>query len=150
MRNRTFPQANNLDVLINVLTFLHLNDGATDKKVSEHIGYEPRQGAYYTSSCYYFDLVDEKNNLTDLAISFFSSGILQKNLLFAHIIQDPIFGDIFSNYILKTKTNIKKYTEEIIKTYFNYSDSVVSRRASTVLAWIKEIVIYIEMNIEKQ
>ena len=39
-------------------------------KSIKHIGYEPDKGAHYTSSCYYFDLVDEKNNLTDLAISF--------------------------------------------------------------------------------
>lgn len=149
MRNRTFPQANNLDVLISVLTYLYINKDATDKEVSEHIGYEYRQGAYYTSSCYYFDLVDEKNNLTNLARSFFNEGILQKNILFAHIIQDPIFGNIFAHFILKTKDDIKKYAEKIIQKYFNYSDSVVSRRASTVLAWIREIVNYIEMNIEK-
>ncbi|MFA5474263.1 MAG: hypothetical protein WC225_01875 [Acholeplasmataceae bacterium] len=139
MRNRTFPQANNLNVLIDVLSFLYLNNGATDKEVSEHIGYEYRQGAYYTSSCYYFDLVDESNNLTTIAKNLFKKDILQKNLLFAYIIQDPIFGDIFSNYILKTQIDIKTYTENTIKKYFNYSDSVISRRASTVLAWIKDI-----------
>lgn len=140
MRNRTFPQANNLNVLIDVLTFLYLNNGATDKEVSEHIGYEYRQGAYYTSSCYYFDLIDGTNNITDLAKSFFDNNVLKKNILFAHILQDPIFGNIFSNYILKTQEDIKKYSEDIIRKYFNYSESVVSRRASTVLSWIKEIV----------
>ena len=117
MRNRTFPQANNLNVLIDVLTFLYLNNGATDKEVSEHIGYEYRQGAYYTSSCYYFDLIDETNNITDLAKSFFDNNVLKKNILFAHILQDPIFGNIFSNYILKTQEDIKKYSEDIIRKY---------------------------------
>ena len=84
-------------------------------------------------------MVDESNNLTTIAKNLFKKDILQKNLLFAYIIQDPIFGDIFSNYILKTQIDIKTYTENTIKKYFNYSDSVISRRASTVLAWIKDI-----------
>lgn len=143
MKNRAFPQANNMSVIIEVLSFLMKNSGATDEEVAKHIRYNSRQGAYYTSTCYYFDLIDENNRPTKLTETLFKDNVLQPNCLFAHMIQDPIFGNIFAHYIFRTKKDIKKYTEEVIKGYFRYSDTVVTRRASTVLTMIKSMQEYI-------
>lgn len=144
MKQKSFPQANDLNKLLKVLELIGENNNIDYKKISEIINFEPRQSQYYLSALFYFDIVNSDNKITDIGNEILNTNELKANKLYSVILQDPIFSDIYSVYSLKLSNNKKEYAIDKIRKYFpEYSESVVSRRANTAIAWVKEINEYI-------
>ena len=49
-------QANNLQTVIDVFTFIYQTPGCSMSQVSQHIGFTLRQANYYTNACLYLAL----------------------------------------------------------------------------------------------
>lgn len=140
MKKITLPQANNLKTLSKVLDLLFKNGKATLTEVAEYVGFDLRQGSYYLSACYYFGLIDEQYKLTFYgknSIKIFDDTI---TFLFYLIMTDPIMGNILSLSTINKNIDIRDYTVQLLKKYYpDYSDSLINRRASTLLGWINEV-----------
>lgn len=144
MRKITFPQANSLEKIITTIKFLKNKKNVSDLEIANYLGYKGRQGAYYSSTCYYFGIVDENNSLTSIGKNLFTNDDLDVKKLYFHILTDPIFSNIFHAYILKYDEDLLKYAQKLINEHFIYSLSVTNRRASTAVSWIKMICDYIK------
>ena len=54
---KILPQANDLDKVIDVLTFIHYHPGCSYAEIADYIGFAERQAKYYADACVYLDLV---------------------------------------------------------------------------------------------
>ena len=111
--------------------------------VAESIEYEDRQGKYYIDACRYLSFLEKsKNNgyykLSDLGKELLSAKSEDRNLLiFKQMIKHQSFYYYYKDVIEKGIGINKKNAMFYIKEYSNVqSESTISRRASTLSAWL--------------
>lgn len=136
---KLLPQANSIDTIVDTFIFLSTYNEINVKTLSEFCHFDQRQSSYYMNACFYLNLIDEKKKLTELGRKIVSSGEI-KLQIYLLMLQDSLISKVFAYKLLKPNGNSRQYCKELIKQeYPNYSEAVVVRRTSTVLAWIKQI-----------
>lgn len=141
---KLLPQANSINTIVDTFIFLSTYHDINVKTLSEFCHFDPRQSSYYINACFYLGLIDEKKKLTELGKNIVLSGEI-KLQIYLLILQDQLISKVFTFSLLKPNDDVRKYCEKIIKqNYPEYSDAVIVRRSSTILAWIKQIKDFIE------
>ena len=135
-------QANNLQTVHDVFTFIYKTPGCSKALVAKHIGFTLRQADYYTNACLYLGLIDEKMEPTPLAHDIFKKNPSNiKERIYECIITDGLVGKIFARRLLQPDYDVFAYAESIVKdNYPGYSDSVYKRRIDTIITWCDTII----------
>jgi translation initiation factor 2 beta subunit (eIF-2beta)/eIF-5 len=137
-KNRVFPQANSIPLILSTLKFIGDDSETSKESIAQNLSVVPRQVDYYINVLYYFELISNQNELTlkgrfinDPVINMSDKLKILKNIM----VEQPIFQEI-EDYILKYhKTPPIEEISGYISTYFLYSESTLTRRASTVKSW---------------
>lgn len=141
-----FIQANSMDRIISLLENMHDNP-MTSQQIAELMDFEPRQSDYYYNAGRYIGLfekaTDDKQvvvSLTALGERIFKLNYKQRQLKIVELIlEHQIFADCFDFIIETGQLPDKDSIGEKMKSYNVCSESLVVRRASSVLGWLKWI-----------
>lgn len=150
MKKPIFPQANNLDRIIDILSIKLKGDDLTSSDISFMYNITERQGNYYLGAIDYFDFInainkqypDKLDNLSTQNIKFYA---------YAVILNDKIFSKSFFAYVFNLESDYISFISKLIKKeYSHYSEEVLKRRAQTVFKWIRVIKDdLLDLNIKK-
>ncbi|WFN33478.1 hypothetical protein L1S32_06345 [Methanogenium sp. S4BF] len=155
--NVPFPQANDLDKIIDIITSFG-EDLKTKDQISEYFDFHGRQGDYYANAAIYLGLLkrDTKNRgsfiLTDLGekMRSCSNRRCRNRLIFTQLLRRPSFR---SAIILLKDCDFKPVdidkddvTQIIMKNEMRCNHTTCRRRASTVKSWMKWICANIKFN----
>lgn len=132
----SFPQANNLNLVINVLRSIGKNKSASSKDVSEKFGLTQRQGSYYIGALTWLGLVERDGDvyrLTNEGQYFYRLNTSQKMRYIARFtMKNPVFSKVNCNKPV-TKTDIRK------AKMHKLSVNTQSRRISTAKSWVQNM-----------
>ena len=136
---KLLPQANSIDKIIDSFIFIANYSEYTSEAHANFCNFNPRQSAYYANACYYLDLIDENKKLTEFGLSIINSKRIKQGVL-ERIFEDDIFNKLYARYIFEGKASARRFGFDLLsKTYFSYSEDVIKRRLSTLLAWCDQI-----------
>lgn len=141
-RVKTFPQANNLDKIFNIINIEKQEDLLNDSTMMEILEVTTvRQISYYVSACNYLGLL-EGRTFSNFGIKVRHLNIdNQVAIIASRIVSKPIFGQVFFSYLFSgVRLSLEEISELIILYYGNESISTSKRRASTVNSWIQWII----------
>lgn len=135
-----FPQADDFDKIIMIINIEEVNkvkDKIYLSKLLNNIS--ERQIAYYTSACFYLEILDENKNFTDFGNKLREkNNIEQEVLLCMKLMKNDIFSQIyFSEKILGIKMEKDDIINIMKQNNITFdSEEVYKRRATTVRSWI--------------
>lgn len=139
-----FPQANSMDRVISLLE--NLNDNPmTSLDISNLMQFETRQSDYYFNAGKYLGLFEKKQEegridivLTNLGTTIFKLNYKERQLkLVQLILSHKIFADMFDIVIKTGALPEKDVIENDMRILNVCGESLIERRMSTVLGWIK-------------
>jgi len=141
-----FIQANSMDRIISLLENMHDNP-MTSQQIAELMDFEPRQSDYYYNAGRYIGLfekaMDDKQvvvSLTALGERIFKLNYKQRQLKIVELIlEHQIFADCFDFIIETGELPDKDSIGEKMRYYNVCSGSLIARRSSSVLGWLKWI-----------
>jgi len=145
--NVPYPQANDLDKVIDIVTNFHFA-GLTNKVViAEFFEFDERQGDYYANAAIYLGLLkrgrppSSEFELT-LAGEFIanSQNRSQRNLLLLkQMLKKPSFNEIIRLFVSRNQDITLLNTEllaSVIQRHVPLNETTAWRRASTVMSWL--------------
>ncbi|ERT04628.1 putative gATC--recognizing Type II restriction modification system (MmyCV) endonuclease subunit [Lyngbya aestuarii BL J] len=143
----TFPQADDFNRVVDLLTLLYEND-LTKDEITTKYQFTARQTNYYTDAGRYLGLVDKIKNsgskeitfcLTEEGRSLMNKKHKSKILsLIQRILKYPVFYKTFEMTLQTGEIPQKDKVSEIMSS-LNYGDKTKNRRFQTVRSWIKWI-----------
>jgi hypothetical protein len=146
-RDVTFPQADDFNRVVDLLTLLYEND-LTKDEITTKYQFAGRQTNYYTDAGRYLGLVDKIKTsdskeitfcLTEEGRSLMNKKHKQKILsLIQRILKYPVFYKTFEMTLQTGEIPQKDKVSEIMSS-LNYGDKTKNRRFQTVRSWIKWI-----------
>jgi hypothetical protein len=137
-----FPQADNILKVRDTIDLIA--SGLTTKNsLAEYWTIDSRQGDYYANAAACLGFIARSNGewkLTDKGFIFRNSFPSLRNIqlaqsLFAH----PVFNKVMAIYFETNDYPSKKQVGEIIQEFTTLRGTTPTRRASTVLAWLKAL-----------
>jgi hypothetical protein len=146
-----FPQADSFERIINLCEILNLKTKISKNEITENYDFDGRQTNYYTDAGRYLGLVQKSRDVGTVEYSLTEKG---KRMLKLRLVDRQLE---YANLILKHqafKNTLKKWIElnyepskpmviEIMKNsnlYNVQSESTYTRRASTVISWVRWIL----------
>ena len=133
----TFPQANNFQLMINVLRHIGKEKSTSSSTVSQVFGLTQRQASYYISALKWLGLVSLDNTtyrLTTEGRRVYRLNTAQKMRHIAKItMHNPVFAKVYTNKRV-TKTDMRK------AKMHKLSESTQKRRISTARSWRQTLV----------
>lgn len=146
MKNIPFPQANNMDLIFNVLNDIG-NDGLTRMDVSSKYNIKDRQGAYYLDALLYLNFVEKINTiyfLNNIGVKIRLSPKDEMRSVFAkEVIRHHFIGKLYYECKNMNKKEKQVYISNCIFNEYKMSSNTSKRRASSVVSWFD----WIENNI---
>jgi hypothetical protein len=148
--NVPYPQANDLDKVIDIITNYH--SGLTSKTaIAEFFEFDERQGDYYANAAIYLGLLKRgRPRFSEFELTregeFIASSPnrSQRNLLLLkQMIRKPSFNEITRLFVSQNYDITLLNTEmlaPIIQRRVPLNDTTVRRRASTVMSWLRWMV----------
>lgn len=135
-------QANDLDKVIDIFTFVYLRPGVTKQDVADYCGFTLRQSDYYLGACVYLDLLDKNMKPTIFAKTIFDEYNSQvEKKIYERIITDELFGKVFARLLLFPESNVSEFARSLVEeNYPEYSNAVVNRRSDNLVKWCKKIL----------
>ena len=135
-------QANNLQTVLDVFTFIYKTPGCGKTLVAKHIGFTLRQADYYTNACLYLGLIDEKMEPTPLAHDIFTNNPSNiKERIYECIITDELVGKIFARRLLQPDViSLHMQSLSLKRIIPGYSEAVYKRRIDTIITWCETII----------
>jgi predicted transcriptional regulator len=134
-----FPQANNLNLVVNVLRHIGKQKSAKSMDVAEQFGLTQRQGSYYITALSWLGLAErdgETYRLTNEGQRVYRLNTLQKMRYIAKVtMSNAVFSKVYRQKRV-TKTDMRK--SEMHKL----SDATQARRVSTAKAWRQQMQQY--------
>lgn len=139
---KLFIQANNLDLVIDIIQFIYNNQNCSKQEIAEYCGITLRQVDYYTNACKYLNLLDDANQLTDIAKDIFENSLSEvTERIYELIINDNYSGKIFSHMYIFPDEDINDYALSLAREQFpGYSESVYRRRSDNMVKWCKKVI----------
>lgn len=144
--NITFPQANDLDKVIDIITNFN-NEINTKSEIASFFDFEERQADYYANAAVYLGFAKKMPKgffLTDAGKYFItiSSRNERTRLLIVQLLKKPCFRKLISLFI-KSGFDLRLMSSEkvveIISKNTELSGTTPARRASTALKWLEWI-----------
>jgi hypothetical protein len=151
-----YPQANDLDKVIDIITNFHSAGLSNKTAIAEFFDFDERQGDYYANAGYYlgllkriphsieFELTKDGENLAK------SENRSRRNLLFLkQMLKRPSFNNIIRLFESKNRDLSSLNVDllaPIIQKHVHLNGTTARRRASTVLSWLKWMVTGMEFD----
>lgn len=144
----TFVQADSFSKVISLVE--HLNESPlTSVEIAEIFGFDERQSDYYYNACRYLGLAkkqrDEENkvrvSITKLGSDLLKMTYKKRQLAYVQLIlQHKIFNDIFITTLDNGDIPDKQFVKKRMYELDVCSEKLISRRASSVVGWIRWIM----------
>ena len=149
-----YPQANDLDKVIDIITNFHSADLTNKPSVAEFFDFDQRQGDYYANAGYYLGLQKRVPDSTEFELTRVGEYIAKSEnrsrrnlLLLKQMLKRPSFYEIIQLFDNKNR-DISSITIvdlfPIIQKHTGLNDTTAKRRASTVMSWIRWMVASME------
>ena len=148
--NVPYPQANDLDKVIDIITNFHSADLTHKQTIAEFFDFDERQGDYYANAAYYLGLLKRIPHSTQFELTR-EGGFIAKSenrsrrnlLLLKQMLKKPSFNEIIRLFE-KNGRDLSSLNVDvlapIIQTHTGLNATTAKRRASTVLSWIKWMI----------
>ena len=136
-----FPQANNIDKVIDLLMIEETDLRDKDKLLSVLNVNAERQIAYYLSALKFFGYINHQRKFTEKANKIrFERELIEEDIVHQLLSKktNPVFLNAYNSYVKNDKIDINGITNDLIKN--GLSESTAKRRASTVRAWVEWLV----------
>jgi hypothetical protein len=142
-----YPQANDLDKVIDIVTNFHSANLSNKPAIAEFFEFDERQGDYYANAGYYLGLLKRIPDSTEFELTR-EGGYIAKSmnrsrrnlLLLMQMMKRPSFNEIIRLFESKnrdlTSLNVD-ILAPIIQKHVSLNDTTARRRASTVMSWLK-------------
>jgi hypothetical protein len=135
---KIFPQADTLGTVVAAVE-LYANDAATTEEVSASLGFDPRQGHYYTTAAEWIGFVERngaQRQLNARGKNFVAAPRTQRfKMLFQAIAATPVFREFIRRKLDGQTFSLEEIAGEISAQ--GYADgSTPRRRARTVVKWL--------------
>lgn len=143
-RKVSFPQANVMEKVISLMENLYHNP-MTKQQIAELMNFDERQSDYYYNAGCYLELFQKAENndreLTRLGERVFKMNYKERQLhIVSLILKHKIFADFFDSIInTGSLPNKKEIEERMIALNICNNCDTLSRRANSVLGWLKWI-----------
>ena len=135
--NIPFPQANDMEKIIRLVLADEsiLEDKTEAMKVIDAT--TERQVAYYLSALSFLGYITHNKKFTDKATSLKSNPLSLKQDIYNQLRANNIFDKQYQKYVNIRKVDIDELKLDIAKSHPHISESTISRRASTIRAWVE-------------
>lgn len=142
-----YPQANDLDKVIDIVTNFHSASLSNKPAIAEFFDFDERQGDYYANAGYYLGLLKRIPDTTEFELTR-EGGYIARSmnrsrrnlLLLMQMMKRPSFNEIIRLFESKnrdlTSLNVD-ILAPIIQKHISLNDTTARRRASTVMSWLK-------------
>lgn len=146
---KSTPQANDLDKVIDVFTFIYMHPGCHLQEVSDYIGFTDRQGRYYFHACEYLGLVNKEHRLTPLGLEIWNNNSLNvTERIYERIMTDEVMGQVFAHALIFPKDDLYAFTASVVSAYYpdlTKADSTFERRCTVIIKWVERIINYVKL-----
>lgn len=141
-----YPQANDLDKVIDIVTNFH-SAGLTNKPaIAEFFDFDERQGDYYANAGYYLGLLKRVPHSTNFELTTVGEYIAKSEnrsrrnlLLLKQLLKRPSFNEIIRLFESESRDlsslNVDMLAP-IIQKHIELNETTARRRASTVMRWL--------------
>lgn len=147
---KILPQANTLATVIRTFKLIGNCSNCSLDDVANFNQFRKRQASYYTSACYYLDLIDEHMELTTLGEEILTSPQNAKIRIYELIIKHELIGQIFAKTALFSKRTALKESKDLVRRlYPDYGEAVIDRRTRCLMGWCEEIIKYMREQSKK-
>lgn len=143
-RKVSFPQANVMEKVISLMENLYHNP-MTKQQIAELMNFDERQSDYYYNAGCYLELFQKAENndreLTRLGERVFKMNYKERQMhIVSLILKHKIFADFFDSIVnTGSLPNKKEIEERMIALNICNNCDTLSRRANSVLGWLKWI-----------
>lgn len=142
----SLPQANDLDHVIDVVSYIYNNPGCSLDEIAEYMGFSYRQARYYFDASRYLELVDEEKKPTELTNDIFKrtpESITE--CVYERIILDEMMGQVFAKAFLFPSYNIEQFSQELVSIYHPeiVGTTTFKRRSHIIVLWCERIIKYV-------
>lgn len=147
---KNIPQANDLDKVIDVFTYVYMHPGCHLQEVSDYIGFSDRQGRYYFHACEYLGLVTKENHsITPLGREIWENSPLNvAERVYERIMTDEVMGQVFAHGLLFPKDDLEAFSRTVVAAYYpdlTSSDTTFERRCNVIVKWVTRILNYVKL-----
>ena len=145
---KLLPQANDLDKVIDVLTFIHYHPGCSYAEIADYIGFAERQAKYYADACAYLDLVVDGRKPSVVCEDIFKNtpqNVTER--VYEKIITDDLMGQVFARTYVMPDSDLDAFAKELVSYYHPEiaSSSTFERRTHNIVLWCKRIINYMNL-----
>lgn len=142
------PQANDLDKVIDVLTFIYYHPGCSYTEIADYIGFAERQAKYYADACVYLDLVVDGRKPSVVCEDIFKNtpqNVTER--VYEKIITDDLMGQVFARTYVMPDSDLDAFAKELVSYYHPEiaSSSTFERRTHNIVLWCKRIINYMNL-----
>jgi len=145
---KLLPQANDLDKVIDVMTYIHYHPGCNYQDIADYIGFAERQAKYYADACVYLDLVVDGRKPSAICKDIFKKN--PENVterVYERIITDELMGQVFARAYVLPDSDLDSFAQELVSYYHPEieSSSTFERRTHNIVLWCKRIIGYMNL-----
>jgi hypothetical protein len=148
--NVPYPQANDLDKVVDIVTNFKSAGLSTKPAIAEFFDFDERQGDYYANAGYYLGLLKRVPDSTEFELTREGEYLAKSEnrsrrnlLLLTQMLKRPSFNEIIQLFESKDQDlsllNVD-ILAPIIQNYIKLNDTTARRRASTVMSWLRWMV----------
>ena len=150
-----YPQANDLDKVIDIVTNFISGELDNKQNIATHFDFDERQGDYYANAAMYLGFLEREETpsgtfkLTHLGNEMANcNNRSQRNLiLLKQLLKNPSFNELFKS--IETESDLQSINihtiESVIRKNTTLTLNTPVRRASTVKSWLSWIYKNMEM-----
>jgi len=142
-----YPQANDLDKVIDIITNFHSAGLSNKIAIAEFFDFDERQGDYYANAGYYLGLLKRIPDSFEFELTREGEYIVKSEnrsrrnlLLLKQMLKRPSFNEIIRLFESKNRDLgllNKDMLAPIIQKHIELNDTTARRRASTVMSWLR-------------
>jgi len=142
-----YPQANDLDKVIDIITNFHSAGLKNKPAIAEFFDFDERQGDYYANAGYYLGLLKRVPSSTEFELTREGEFIAKSEnrsrrnlLLLKQMLKRPSFNEIIGLFESKNRDLTSLSADRlapIIQKHVELNDTTALRRASTIINWLK-------------
>jgi len=145
-----YPQANDLDKVIDIITNFHTAGLSNKPAIAEFFHFDERQGDYYANAGYYLGLLKRVPDSTEFELTREGGFIARAEnrshrnlLLLKQMLKRPSFNEIIQFFESQNRDLSLLSLDDlalIIEKHAGLNDTTAKRRASTVKNWLRWMI----------
>ncbi len=145
-----YPQANDLDKVIDIVTNFHSAGLSNKPAIAEFFEFDERQGDYYANAGYYLGLLKRVPSSVEFSLTREGEYIAKSEnrsrrnlLLLKQMLKRPSFHEIIRLFDSRNRDLSSLSVEvlaPIIQRHVELNETTARRRASTVMSWLRWMV----------